>query len=225
MSNPILPELKFDGFTYELKNAVYGIKNQSPELSYYTSFKGRGCCLINTFGHGIGAVGKPFVYLIYAIVCTIFAFTKLVNKDYNESKENAWKAISALGCVLISPLSQAILAVRAAFGAIFHPRIYFTKRPQSIDIAAMGEDNLKRHTLVVSYKCNKTETTQLEIKVTERTKISDFRLSILSALKLQTTDVLLITGKTETEDSEELDDDAFVMQYLPGTINISLIER
>lgn len=216
MSDAILPNMKFRGFMYELKIATFGVKNQHPAFSYYTSFSGRGYCLINTFGHGIGAVAKPIVYLATTFFYSILALKNLCCGG--ESKEYAWKALNSLGGMLASPFSQVILAVRAAFGAIFHPGIYFTQRPQLIDMAKDAPADLKRKTLWASYT-HSGIASQLKLHFTNQTNIFEVKQALAGKLGLDSNTTILIKGKQSGNDNlTDLEDTDLIHQYTDVTI-------
>lgn len=206
----ILPEMKFTGPLYELEVAFFGIKNQSTKLSYFTSLTGRGSALVNTFGHGIGAAVKPIVYLIHTIAYAIFSINKLVQGNFEEAKKHAWDTLNSLGGMLVSPISQTVLAVRAAFGFIFHPGIYFTKRPALIDVALDKNPKLSRESLYITFKKG-IKTKELELRITNLTTIGEMKEALAAANStdakpLQAKDLWVTGGSIAIPDTATIND-------------------
>lgn len=108
----------------EWKRAINGI-DAPIDMRSVIGLRGRAICALKSSQHLYYALAKPIYYAALAVIATISVVTLLHQKRNQQAKEHGLIVLNLLGRAFITPVTELILAIRAA-AAVLYLKAYYT---------------------------------------------------------------------------------------------------
>lgn len=108
----------------EWKRAINGI-DAPIDMRPVIGLRGRTISVLKSAQHLYYALVKPIYYVALAVIATISVVILLHEKRNRQAKEDGLIVLNLLGRAFVTPVSELILAIRAA-AAFLYPKAYYT---------------------------------------------------------------------------------------------------